>query len=101
LIAILLQKPETRVQAWTYVKTNWDKVQAQFTMSSGGQVVGSTGAFCSVEDKADVQQFFATHKVAASDQSLKHALESIDSCIALRKTQEPKLAKWLATEAGQ
>jgi aminopeptidase N len=97
LIDILLQRPETRVQAWAYVKSNWDKVQAQFTTFSGAQVVGATGAFCSAADRADVQQFFATHKVAASDQSLKHALESIDSCIALRAAQGPNLTKWLAT----
>jgi hypothetical protein len=45
-----------------------------------------------------VEKFFSTHKVAASDQALKHAIESIDGCIELRKLQEPKLKQWLAAQ---
>jgi aminopeptidase N len=101
LLSILIQNPDTRDQAWAYDKANWDKVQAQFTTFSGAAVVSSTGSFCSADAKADVQQFFATHKVAASDQALQHALESIDGCIALRAAQGPKLTAWLATESAQ
>jgi aminopeptidase N/puromycin-sensitive aminopeptidase len=100
LIAILLSNPDTRVQAWNYVKSNWDKVQAQLTTASGASVVGSTGSFCSAADRDDVQQFFSTHKVAATDQALQHALESINSCIALRASQGPKLAVWLAAQSS-
>ena len=87
LFAILLGQRETRPIAWTYMKANWDKVKAQFTMFSGAQVVGSTGGFCSAADRTDVQQFFATHKVEAADRSLEAALNSIDSCIRLRAEQ--------------
>jgi aminopeptidase N/puromycin-sensitive aminopeptidase len=45
-----------------------------------------------------VEQFFATHKVASSDKSLKHALESIDGCVELRALQEPNLKKWLGAQ---
>jgi aminopeptidase N/puromycin-sensitive aminopeptidase len=45
-----------------------------------------------------VETFFSTHKVAASDKALKHALESIDGCVELRKLQEPNLKQWLAAQ---
>ncbi len=98
LVATLVADRETRTQAWEYVKANWDKVSAQFTTFSGAEVVGATGAFCSAGEKHDVEQFFATHKVAASDRALTRAKESIDSCIQLRATQGPKLAAWLAAQ---
>ena len=100
-IAIELSRYQTRAVAWQYVKTHWDRVHAQFTMSSGNQVVGATGSFCSAADRADVQQFFAEHKVDASERALRNALQAIDSCVQFRGTQNPKLTQWLATQTGQ
>ncbi|MGI4852861.1 MAG: M1 family aminopeptidase [Janthinobacterium lividum] len=99
LLASLLQRPESRVQAWAYIKANWDKVHAQFTTASGNRVVSSTGAFCRVEDHADVQQFFASHPVDASERALRDALDSIDTCVKFRAAQQPGLQAWLATAA--
>jgi aminopeptidase N len=96
--AIALQIEETRQQAWKYIQANWDKVQAQLTTELGGYLVGSTGSFCTAADRDDVKQFFSTHKVPASAQALKHALERIDGCIELRALQEPNLKQWLATQ---
>jgi hypothetical protein len=45
-----------------------------------------------------VQEFFSTHKVAASDKALKHAIESINGCIELRSLQELNLERWLAAQ---
>jgi len=46
-----------------------------------------------------VKQFFSTHKVAATEQTLKHAIERIDGCIELRSLQESNLKQWLAAQA--
>jgi aminopeptidase N/puromycin-sensitive aminopeptidase len=96
--AIALQIPENRDQAWTYIQANWDRVQIQFTTSLGSIVVRSAGSFCSTADRDDVRQFFSTHKVAAADLALKHAIEHIDGCIELRALQEPSLKQWLAAQ---
>jgi aminopeptidase N/puromycin-sensitive aminopeptidase len=64
----------------------------------GGFLVRSTGSFCSADARASVEKFFAAHKVPSADQAFKHALESIDGCIELRKLQEPKLKQWLAAQ---
>ena len=99
LLSILLQQRETRAQTWSYIKANWDKVHAQFTTSSGNRVVSSAGPFCSVEDRADVQQFFASHPVDAADRALRDALDNIDSCVKFRAQQQLNLQQWLATTA--
>jgi aminopeptidase N/puromycin-sensitive aminopeptidase len=96
--AIALQNNETRDQAWKYIQDNWEKVHAQLTTEMGGYLVSSTGSFCSVASREDVKQFFSTHKVAASETVLKHAIERIDGCIELRTLQEPNLKQWLATQ---
>ena len=96
--ALPLQSDATRDQAWKYIQSHWDKVQAQFTTEMGAALVSSTGSFCSASARDDVKDFFATHKVAASDRALKHAIEHIDGCIELRTLQEPNLKQWLATQ---
>jgi aminopeptidase N/puromycin-sensitive aminopeptidase len=96
--AIALEVGEIRDQAWKYIKANWDKVQAQFTTEMGSYMVNSTGAFCTAADRDDVQSFFAAHKVAASDLTLKHAIERINGCIELRNLQENNLNQWLAAQ---
>jgi aminopeptidase N/puromycin-sensitive aminopeptidase len=86
LIAIELNQRETRGIAWPWVQAHWDKVAAQLTTASGAGLVAS---------------FFATHKVEAAERSLAKALDSIDACVRLRQTQEPKLRAWLAAHPPQ
>ncbi len=97
--AITLQIDATRDLAWKYIQTNWDKVQALLTPEMGAGLVGSTGSFCSADAREEVKSFFATHKVAAADRPLKHAIERIDGCIEMRTLQEPHLKEWLAAQA--
>ena len=95
LLSILLQRPETREQAWEYIKANWEKVQAQFTTNSGVRVVAATGSFCSAEKRDDVASFFASHHVEAADRTLKKAIDGINDCIQFRAAQQPNLKQWL------
>jgi aminopeptidase N/puromycin-sensitive aminopeptidase len=96
--SIALQIDENRDQAWAYIQNNWEKVQAQFTTAMGARLVAATGNFCTSQDRASVESFFSTHKVAASDIALKHAIENIDGCIEMRTLQEPHLKQWLAAQ---
>jgi aminopeptidase N len=99
LIAIELSQRSTRDLAWAWVQKNWDRVKAQFTTASGANVVSSVGSFCTVQRRDEVASFFATHKVDAADRTLAKAIDSIDACIKLRETQEPKLHAWLAAQS--
>jgi aminopeptidase N/puromycin-sensitive aminopeptidase len=96
--AIALETDKNRQFAWQYMQDHWGKVQTLLTPEMGAMLVGSTGSFCSAEERESVKQFFAAHKVAAADVSLKHAIERIDGCIELRTLQQPNLKQWLATQ---
>jgi aminopeptidase N len=93
--AIALQIAATREHAWQFVQDHWDAVHALLTPELGNILVGSTGAFCSENSRDQVQQFFAAHKVASADRAMKHAVETINGCIELRKLQGPNLTQWL------
>jgi aminopeptidase N/puromycin-sensitive aminopeptidase len=95
---IALRIPENRDQAWKFINTHWDQVQAEFTTEMGSYLVEGTGSFCTVEARDDVKNFFAGHSVPATGSTLRHALEHIDGCIELRRLQEPNLKQWLAAQ---
>ena len=98
LLAVELSQRETRDIAWPWVQQHWDQVKAQLTTASGANLVSATGSFCTVEQRKEVASFFSTHKVDAAERSLSKALDSIDACVRLRETQEPKLHAWLAAQ---
>ena len=95
LMGILLRDLNTRALTWTYIQDNWEKVQAQFTPSSGNRLVSAAGSFCQAGDSEKVSQFFSEHKVASSERTLKQAQERIKECVTLHQQQGPKLADWL------
>ncbi len=95
---IMLRGRNTRDQAWQFIQQNWDKVQAQLTTSMGAYLVGGTGSFCSADIRDQVESFFSTHKVAASERALTRAKNQINDCMELRSTQEPKLKEWIASQ---
>jgi aminopeptidase N/puromycin-sensitive aminopeptidase len=99
-LAIGLRIPENRDATWSFIKAHWDQVQSKLTTDLGARLVRSTGSFCSEESRDDVKKFFASHPVPASNVALKHALENIDSCIELRRLQEPNLKSWLSAQGG-
>ncbi len=101
LLSILLQRPETRSQAWDYIRNNWDKVHAQFTTNSGVRVVGATGSFCTEKQRDEVASFFAAHHVDASERTLKQAIDGINACVQLHNAQEPNLRQWLEAQQGR
>ena len=98
LLSILLQNPETRTQAWDYIRNNWEKVHAQFTTSSGVRIVAAVGSFCTVPQRDQVISFFATHPVDASERTLKQSIDNINACIDLHAAQQPNLQQWLSSQ---
>jgi aminopeptidase N/puromycin-sensitive aminopeptidase len=99
VLVALLRDRETRDQTWDYIQKNWDKVRAQLTVSSGADVVRATGSFCTVRQRDEVIDFFATHKVDAAQRTLAKAIDGINDCIQLRSTQEIDFHRWLESQA--
>jgi aminopeptidase N/puromycin-sensitive aminopeptidase len=98
VLVALLRDRATRDQTWDYMQKNWDKVHAQLTVSSGAEVVRATGNFCTVRQRDEVIDFFATHKIGASERTLAKAVDSINDCIQLRSSQEADLHVWLKAQ---
>lgn len=95
-LALALSIEPNREPTWQFIQSHWNQVKAQFTTDMGARLVASTGAFCSADARANVEEFFKTHPVEASDVALRHAIENISGCVELRDLQEPKLDSWLA-----
>ena len=96
LIGRELANVRNRDAAWQFVTSNWNRIEAQTTMSSGGGIVAASGSFCDASKADEVKQFFTTHKVASSERTLRQALERIHTCADLRSLQEANLASWLS-----
>ena len=100
-LAVSLSRPASRDLAWQYVKSHWDSVKALLTTELGSYLVGGTASFCSVEVRDDVQNFFSSHKVAATGRVLNRTVERINGCIEFRHLQESNLKTWLAAQANE
>src|SRR5215510_9210316 len=100
LIAGVLANPDNRDFAWEWIKSHWSDVEKKITMSSGGDIVGSTQSFCDAGHRDEVQHFFAEHKVPSAERLLKQSSERINSCISLREHQQNNLAAWLGKQQG-
>ena len=100
LISLALRNPDTQDTAWKYIEDNWPQVKAQFTMFTGGALVGSTSAFCTAERRDQIKDFFTTHKVAASANALTRSQNSINDCVDLRAEQSGNLQQWLSLGAS-
>ncbi len=99
VLAALLRNRETREQTWDYIRKNWDRVHAQLTVASGAGLVSATGSFCTAHARDEVIDFFATHRVEASQRALAKAVDSISDCVELRSAQETDLHRWLEAQA--
>jgi aminopeptidase N len=95
-----LRNVETQKLAWTWTKDHWQGVEAKLTMSSGSGIVAATNSFCDGAMRDDVQAFFAGHKVASSERTLKLSIENINSCISFRDHQQHDLSAWLTQHPG-
>jgi aminopeptidase N len=99
-IAYILDEPETRDQAWAFVKAHWNDVKATFTPASGAAVVEGAGSFCDARGREDVREFFTQNPVPAAERTLQQTLEQISNCSALRQRQHAHLAEWLAGQSA-
>jgi len=87
MISGTMFNPAARDAMWAAVKARWSEIESKVPTAIG-TVAGSAGAFCDPASKQDVEEFFAAHPPKGGERSLRRALESIDTCIAFRETQQ-------------
>ena len=79
------------------LRERWPDLQKKVGPFLGNPgIVASLGSFCSEARATEIREFFAAHPVPDAQRSLQQALERIDVCSAVRKSQSGVLADWLA-----
>ena len=98
--------PETRDQAYEFVKTHFDALVARLPKGSAYEAASFlpfvAAGFCDAAHRQDAESFFAARvrDAAGGPRNLAQALEYIDLCVAQRRVQEPSVASFLAGAAA-
>jgi aminopeptidase N len=96
-LAAFFANSAARPRAWSFVKSNWRELDPKLRgLTGGAALVRSLGSFCDASSRDDVRAFFATRRMPGGTGALNQTIERIDNCIALRETQTPSVAEWLA-----
>jgi aminopeptidase N len=97
LLQGLVGNPKTRDLAWEFVRQHYDEINKKTGGGLGGIYVflGIAESFCDAQKRDEVVQFFQQHPMPGTERNQKEAVESINSCIALRDQQQTKLSAWL------
>ena len=96
-LAQFLVNPVARSRAWTFVREHWTVLEPKVTISGGDvNLIRSLGAFCDARPRDEIAAFFAAHALPGAARTLTQTIEQITNCIALRETQTPAVAAWLA-----
>lgn len=99
-IAILLvahDSPKTRDLLYDFVKQNWDALMGRFPSDWGASMPSVANSFCDEQHRHDAADFFEgrSTKYKGGPRHLSQTLESIDLCVAYKKTQQPSLTQFL------
>lgn len=88
-----------RDTAWSIFKASFDNITATLPDIRKQQMPGVAGAFCSLEDAADAEDFFNSKAdiIPGYERSLAQGLERAKLCAALRAAKSEELATALST----
>ncbi len=97
IISALMARPWATASTWEHIKNNWTRVGKLLGVFQGLPiVVGSTGSFCDVASRDDVERFLNQNSIRGTERSAQQALETIDKCIATKTQQSKNLAEFLS-----
>jgi aminopeptidase N len=95
LISDVVENPSGRRIGWDFMRTHWDEIEKILGGFNTGDLVASTAAFCDAGMRAEVKDFFASHKAPAQERTLKQSIEQINYCSNFHSLQADQLAAWL------
>ncbi len=93
----IINNPNGENMTWDFMRSHYDEIAKKTGGGLGGAGIFNYAVqgFCDAQKREQVEQFFQQHPIAGTERVRKEAIESINSCIASREQQTPKLAAWL------
>jgi aminopeptidase N len=96
-LARFFPNQQAQGRAWAFVRDHWPALEPKVTIALGDvNLIRSLGAICDAKPRDEVAEFFAAHPLPGAARTLTQTIEQINNCIALRASQTPAVAAWLA-----
>lgn len=96
----LLRSREGGDLAWAFVKQNWETILARFSPANIPDILFGITALSTPELAADVEQFFATHKLEAGAKPLEQALERLRINVRFRQREAANVEAYFKQPAN-
>ena len=93
-LAICCGPGTAAISAWAFVKENWETILTRFSPANIPSMLWGITALSTPELAADVEQFFATHKLEAGAKPLEQALERLRVNVRFRQREAASLATY-------
>ncbi len=93
IVVTAVTAPETRDQAYQFIKENFNRWLARLPRDFGAQMPSLVEGYCDPKHRADVEAFFKDRSTGftGGPRRLANALERIDLCIAAKRVQQPSV----------
>ena len=96
LVGAVLGNIYGRESAWTFVKTNWEKMDRLFPKQGLRRMCGGIAHLSTPELERDVQDFFTTRKIDLGGKTLDQYLEQLRIAVTVRERDSRALRAYLA-----
>jgi puromycin-sensitive aminopeptidase len=90
-----------RELAWTFVKTNWEKMDQLFPKQGLRRMCGGIAALASPDLERDVLAFFTSRKIDLGGKTLDQYLEQLRIAVTLQQRDGKHLSAYLHAAADQ
>jgi puromycin-sensitive aminopeptidase len=96
LVSAILGNVYGRELAWTFVKTNWEKMDHLFPKQGLRRMCGGIVSLATPELERDIRNFFATRKIDLGGKTLDQYLEHLRIAVTVRERDGDALHAYLA-----
>lgn len=95
LVGAVLGNIYGRESAWTFVKTNWEKMDRLFPKQGLRRMCGGIAHLSTPELERDVRDFFTTRKIDLGGKTLDQYLEQLRIAVTVREREGDALRAYL------
>ncbi len=95
LVSAMLGNVDGRELAWTFLKTNWEKMDRMFPKQGLRRMCGGIVSLATPELERDVRDFFVTRKIDLGGKTLDQYLEQLRISVTVRERDIRALGTYL------